>query len=52
MEERRCVYKILVGKPEGKRPIERSRRRRDNNIKNKFQGIAWDAVDLGRSSPR
>jgi len=26
MGERRCVYRVLVGKPEGKRPLERPRR--------------------------
>jgi hypothetical protein len=33
MEEMRHAYKILVGKPEGDRPIGRSRRRWGNNIK-------------------
>jgi hypothetical protein len=27
MEERRGIYRVLVGKPEGKRPLGRSRRR-------------------------
>ena len=31
--ERRSEYTVLVGKPEGKRPRERSRCRRDDNIK-------------------
>jgi hypothetical protein len=31
--EKRNAYRILVGKPEGKRPLERSRRRWMNNIK-------------------
>jgi len=30
MEERRGVYRVLVGKPEGKRPVGRPRRRRDS----------------------
>ena len=30
--ERRGVYRVLVGKPEGKRPLERPRRRWDDNI--------------------
>jgi len=33
MGEGRCVYRVLVGKPEGKRPLERPRRRREDNIK-------------------
>ena len=32
MGERRGVYRIVVGKPEGKRPLGRSRRRWENNI--------------------
>jgi hypothetical protein len=33
MGEKRSVYRLLVGKPEGKRPLGRSRRRWINNIK-------------------
>jgi hypothetical protein len=33
MGERRGVYRVLVGKPEGKRPLGRPRRRWDDNIK-------------------
>jgi hypothetical protein len=33
MGEGRKVYRVLVGKPEGKRPLERSRRRWENGIK-------------------
>jgi hypothetical protein len=33
MGEKRNVYRILVGKPEGKRPLEKRRRRWVNNIK-------------------
>jgi hypothetical protein len=32
MGEGRCVYRVLVGRPEGKRPLGRPRRRWDNNI--------------------
>ena len=31
--ERKGVYRVLVGKPEGKRPLERPRHRWENNIK-------------------
>jgi hypothetical protein len=37
MEEGRGVYRILVGKPEGKRPLGRSRRRWEDNIKMEFK---------------
>jgi hypothetical protein len=33
MGERRRAYRALVGKPEGRRPLGRPRRRRDDNIK-------------------
>jgi hypothetical protein len=33
MEERRAVYMVFVRKREGKRPLGRSRRRREDNIK-------------------
>jgi hypothetical protein len=33
MGEKRSVYRLLVGKPEGKRPLGRSRRRWMDNIK-------------------
>ena len=39
MEERRGVYRVLVGKPEGKRPLGRCRHRWEDNIK----------MDLGRN---
>jgi hypothetical protein len=31
MKEERKVYRVLMGKPEGKRPLERPRRRWDQN---------------------
>jgi hypothetical protein len=37
MKERRGAYRVLVGKPEGKRPLGRPRRKWDNNIKMDFQ---------------
>jgi hypothetical protein len=33
MREKRNVYRLLVGKPEGKRPLGRPRRRRIDKIK-------------------
>jgi len=33
MGERRGVYRVLVGKPEGERPLGRPKRRWENNIK-------------------
>ena len=38
MEEGRGVHKVLVGKPEGKRPVGRPRRRWEDNIKMDLQG--------------
>jgi hypothetical protein len=35
--ERRGVYRVLVGKPEGKRPLRRLRRRWEDNIKMDIQ---------------
>jgi len=37
MGERRGVYRVLVGKPEGKRPLGRPRRRWEDNIKMDLQ---------------
>jgi hypothetical protein len=37
MGDRRGAYRILVGKPEGKRPLGRSRVRWEDNIKMGFQ---------------
>ena len=41
LEEGRSAFKILTGKPTGKRPLGRPRRRRENNIRMdlKEQGI-------------
>jgi len=40
MWERRGVYRVLVGKPEGKSPLGRPRRRWEDNIKMDFR--KWD----------
>ena len=39
MEERRDVHKVLVGKPEGKRPLGRPRRRWECNIKKDLEEV-------------
>jgi hypothetical protein len=38
------AYRILVGKPEGKRPLERPRRRWVNNSKMDLKDIGWDGM--------
>jgi hypothetical protein len=43
--ERRNAYRILVGKPEGNRPLGRPRRRYVNNIKMDLGEIGWDGMD-------
>jgi hypothetical protein len=43
--EKRNAYRILVGKPEGKRPLGRRRRRWMDNIKMDLREIEWDGVD-------
>ena len=44
--KRRCVYRVLVGKPEGKRPLGRSRRRWEDNIKMDLQEVGCGDMDL------
>jgi len=39
MEERRDTYRVLVGKPEGRRPLGRPRRRWEDNIKVDLQEV-------------
>jgi hypothetical protein len=43
--EKRNAYTLLVGKPEGKRPLGRPRRRRVDNIKIDLLEIGWGDVD-------
>jgi hypothetical protein len=41
MGEEIKVYKVLVGKPEGKRPLGRPRRRWEDGIRWILGGLAW-----------
>jgi hypothetical protein len=50
MGEGRGVHRVLVGKPEGKRPLGRPRRRCEDNIKMDF--MKWEGVETGWSWPR
>ena len=43
--ERRGVYRVLVGVPEGKRPLGRPRRRWEDNIKMDLQEVGCGGVD-------
>jgi hypothetical protein len=47
MEERRSVYRVLVGKPEGKRPLGRPRFKWEDNIQMDHQEVgqgAWPGL--------
>jgi hypothetical protein len=37
----RSAYRVLVGKPEGKRSLGRNRRKREDNTKMNLRGIEW-----------
>jgi hypothetical protein len=43
--ERRGVYRVLVGKPEGKRPLGRPRCRWEDNIKMDLQEVGYGGMD-------
>jgi hypothetical protein len=46
MGKMRGVYNILVGRPEGRRPLGRPRRRWEDNIKMDLTEIGFGNVDL------
>ena len=55
MEERRCVYRGLVVKPEGKRPLAEPRSRWKDNIKMNFQEVGYGgmhSIDLAQDRNR
>jgi hypothetical protein len=43
--ERKGVYRVLVGKPEGKRPLGRTRLRWDDNIKMDLLQVGCECMD-------
>jgi hypothetical protein len=45
MGEKRNAYRLLVGKPEGKRPLGRPRRRWVDNIRMDLGEVGWSNVD-------
>jgi len=44
MGERRGVYRVLVGKPEGKKPLGRQRHRWEDNIKMYLQEVGFGGM--------
>ena len=51
MGEERGVHRLLVGKPEGKRPLGRPRRRWEDNIKMDLQEVGCGGHRLNRAGP-
>ena len=45
MGEKRDLYRVLVGEPEGKRPLGRPRRRWEDNIKMDLQEVGCEGMD-------
>ena len=45
MEQSRNAYRVLVGKPEGKRPLGRPRHRWEDNIKKDLREVDYDPGD-------
>jgi hypothetical protein len=55
MGERRGAYRALVGKPEGRRPLGRPRRRWEGNIKMDLREVGCggaDRIDLAQDKDR
>jgi hypothetical protein len=54
MDEMRGLYRVLVEKPYGKRPLGRPRRRWKDNIKMALQDVGWgmDWIDLAQNRSR
>jgi len=45
MGERRGIYRVLVEKPEGKRPLGRTRHRREDNIKMDLHKVGCEGME-------
>jgi hypothetical protein len=56
MGERRGAYRALVGKPEGRRPLGRTKRRWEDNIKMDLREVGWgggmDWINLAEDRDR
>jgi hypothetical protein len=57
MGEGRGAYRILVGRPEGRRTLGRSRRRWEDNMKMELQEVGWggggmDWIDMAQDRDR
>jgi len=52
--ERIGTYRVLLGKPEGNRPLRRTRREWEDNIKTDFQTVGWetDWIELAQDRDR
>jgi hypothetical protein len=52
--EKRGAYRILVGRPEGRRPLGRPRRRWEDNIRMDVQEVGWgmDWIELAQDRDR
>jgi hypothetical protein len=45
MGEKRGAHRALVGKPEGRRPLERPRHSWEENIKMDLREVGWGGID-------
>ena len=51
MDERRGVYRLLLGKPDGKRPLGKPRRKWEDNIKMDVQEVECGGMDWIELAP-
>jgi hypothetical protein len=54
MGEKRAAYRILMGRPKGRRPRGRPRHRWEDNIKMDLQAVGWDMdwIELAQDRDR